>query len=171
MAMACLAVLLAGAAVILAMRSHGILVLSIRSGSMQPSICSGDLVAIRTRPGEPPGLGQVVLHGGPDGDLLVKRVVGIPGDSVRFSIDGVERNGRPAARASACPPPRERDASDLEMTVPAGTVFVVGDNASISEDSRNYGAVPLSAVAGTLVGHLPLSRCECGDIASGERRD
>ena len=116
-------------------------------------------------------LGQVILHGGPEGDLLVKRVVGIPGDSMRFSIDSVKRNGRRSAHSSACSLPKESEEFDLEMTVPMSSVFVVGDNVQISEDSRNYGAVPLSAVAGTLIGHLRLSQCACGDISFNNRSD
>lgn len=168
---ACLALTAIGGILTIYFRYQGIVFLSVRSGSMQPTICSGDLIAIRRVAGEYLGLGQIILHGGPDGDLLVKRVVGMPGDNITFSLDNVKRNGKSVTSSFSCASTSVEDENfDFAMTVPVDSVFAIGDNLLASVDSRSHGSVPLSAVAGTLIGHVPLSRCECNDIShTGEQ--
>ena len=77
---------------------------------------------------------------------FIKRVVGEPGDRIRVVEGRVFRNGRPL---------RERYTSDtcagsvgrgcdlpVEITVPAGHWFMMGDNRGASDDSRFWGPVP-----------------------------
>lgn len=69
----------------------------------------------------------------------IKRLVGLPGDTVRLH------------RSKALWENIESMSSDSEFvswTVPAGHCFVLGDNPDTSVDSRFYGAIPLRAIRG-----------------------
>jgi inner membrane protease subunit 1 len=66
------------------------------------------------------------------GRLVCKRLLGLPGDII-------------------CVDPTGLKAPSLEhVVVPRGHLWLMGDNADFSRDSRDYGPVPLSLVRGTL---------------------
>lgn len=92
-------------------------------------------------------------------DHLVKRLIGLPGDHVRCcnALGQLEVNGSPIDESPYLRlPPGDTSASDIEfdVTVPAGTVWVLGDNRTRSQDSRynqdepGEGFVPLDNVVG-----------------------
>lgn len=154
-----------GLATIAWLRTSGLIFLSVNSDSMRPNYCSGDLIVARTKQhaGALPTLGEVIVHGGPEGNLLVKRFAGLPGDRMTFSPNHLFRNGVSALSWPVCAGAVTEGSSDFALTVPADAVFVAGDNLPVSEDSRSFGAVPTSAVAGVVVARFPLSRCACRD--------
>jgi len=92
--------------------------------------------------------GDVVAFVHSDGDaraVYVKRVIGVPGDAIAIDRGVVRVNGRTLDE----PYVNSRDATGMRSTtVPAGAVFVLGDNRRESDDSRAFGAVPESAVIG-----------------------
>lgn len=154
-----------------------------------------------------PARGDVVVFRGPaeDNHDVIKRVIGLPGDSIQMRGGQIILNGRPVPKqrvadfvipisdnypTSECPPPFQEDgpngapmcryqqfretlpngrsynvldrgdfpqADDTELyTVPAGHVFVMGDNRDDSGDSRfpapdGVGLVPLERVQGKAI--------------------
>jgi len=90
-------------------------------------------------------------------DHLIKRVIGLPGDKVsccndlgQMSVNGVPIK-EPYLKLPAGAP---ASATDFSVTVPKGTIWVMGDNRNDSKDSRyngdtpSKGFVPLSDVTG-----------------------
>lgn len=83
----------------------------------------------------------------------IKRVIGVPGDTVGVHGGRVRVNGRPIAESYT---DVSTDRDEPDVTLGPGQIYVLGDNRRIGEsvDSRYYGAVELSDVAGPVAWHL-----------------
>jgi signal peptidase I len=94
------------------------------------------------------------------GQTFVKRLVGLPGDTLRISQGDVYRNGvkETGSYIQACPDPSLCTFSRT-ITVPRGQYYLMGDNRGISDDSRYWGPVPQSWIIGTaFASYWPPSR-------------
>ena len=84
-------------------------------------------------------------------EFLLKRLIGLPGDSIRVEADGsVWINGAELDQQFITDLANGKIAptQTAEMTVPKGQFFVMGDNRPESCDSRLYGTIPMTSVAG-----------------------
>jgi signal peptidase I len=99
---------------------------------------------------------------------FIKRLVGVPGDTLEIREPVLYRNGQPITGAASFekefkqidgyPGYRNKELGDPfqiyltkpgdTVTVPSGNYFACGDNSSNSEDSRYWGFVPAAAVVG-----------------------
>lgn len=95
--------------------------------------------------------GDVVVFERPPTDVgmikdLIKRVIALPGETVEGRDGGVYVNGRrlvePYLPAGAVTTPFG------PQRIPAGRVWVMGDNRANSSDSRVFGPVPQSRIVG-----------------------
>ena len=124
------------------------------SASMTPTVAPGDhLLLHKRRPTEVAVGDVVVLHDPLDpGDLVVKRVIAVDGDSIGFEDGVLVRNGRPVTE------PYTADFLDGVYygpdVVPPGMLYVLGDNRVDSVDSRRFGPVPLASVVGRVDARL-----------------
>jgi signal peptidase I len=147
------AVLIAAAAILLGLLAVRLWVLepvAVDSDSMAPTLAPGSLVFV-FKPG--PALsgvhaGDLVVFKSPvDASAVVKRVVAVGGQQVEVQdavlyVDSA-RVDEPFVD------PATIDGTYFPRTdVPAGTVFVMGDNRERSIDSRDYGPVPLDRIEG-----------------------
>jgi signal peptidase I len=136
----------------------------VRSGTMEPTVAPGTSMISRLLDGEEIRRGDLVIFeaGQRDGRpvRLVTRVIAVGGDRVSCCDPGhrIEVNGRSVTESYLDPRvPLADVAMDFSALVPPGSVFVAGDNRSISNDSRTFanqpggGAVPLSKVDGVIV--------------------
>jgi signal peptidase I len=163
------------------------------TGSMRPTILEGDRIVVnklaydlkipytgwRIARWDDPNRGDIVVMFSPtDGKRLVKRVVGLPGDSVAVARGALVVNGRQvpyspirpgmvtgltleeptpilateelgdAPHAVMISPRSPWHRSFESYIVPDGSYFVMGDNRDHSLDSRHFGAVERHRIVG-----------------------
>jgi signal peptidase I len=130
--------------------------LRISSASMEPTFDVGNVVLVSQHRPEPDDLGHgdVVTFVSPeDGRRTVKRVVGLPGDSVVIKDSVLFVNDRAVDE-----PYVDHALIDAyysrTYSVPEGTVFLLGDNRGNSIDSRDYGPVPVEDLLGRVIVRL-----------------
>lgn len=98
------------------------------------------------------------IHGQVRLNRYVKRVVGVPGDTIDIIDQVVYRNGvaleEPYAQGLSY-----KKQVGLPLQVPEGKVFVLGDNRENSNDSRWFGCVDIKSIEGRVVFKLwPLNQ-------------
>jgi signal peptidase I len=112
----------------------------------------------------------------PDESDFIKRVIGLPGDTVRCCDAGhVQVNGRSLNETYLYQDDRARFGP---VTVPKGKLWVMGDHRSDSADSRANGPIPVKNVIGHAVVIVwPVSRwarlptpSTFGDVPNGNPR-
>lgn len=175
--------------IVLLLRSFLIEPFRIPSGSLEPTLLVGDFVAVnkfayglrlpviekKIVPIAHPKTGQIAVFRWPPEPSYdyIKRVIGTPGDHVRYhnkvlTINGVEAkqtfvkytidesSGNPVAQYSEALHGVVHDifirtdvpAINFDVIVPEGSYFMMGDNRDDSADSRFWGFVPESYLRG-----------------------
>ncbi len=129
--------------------------------SMLPTLHDGDRLLL-TKSYDTPHRGDIVVFATLDPEHkeedLVKRVVAIPGDTVEVRQGVAIVNGAVESTSSLLTSPYDETAV-APLVVPAGTVFVLGDNRPIALDSRDMGPIPIATVKGAArYLFLPLAR-------------
>lgn len=126
----------------------------IPSGSMIPTLDPGDRVLVLKfwyhLPKIEPKRQQVMVFKYPVDPRrdFVKRVIGLPGDTVEIMDGKVFVNGVHMAEPYVVHP----DTYNMKaLTVPAGNYFCLGDNRPNSQDGRFWGMVPESFIRGPVV--------------------
>ena len=114
-----------------------------------------------------PHRGDVVVFIPPNNprDKYIKRIIGLPGETVSVQSGVVYINGKPLQE-----PYVDSPMSDMpEVKVPYDSVFVMGDNRSVSLDSRAFGPVKISSIIGrAVVVYWPINHFQFLLACSGE---
>jgi signal peptidase I len=124
------------------------------SGSMETTLLIGDRYLV-----DKVGFRVTGLHRGDIvearmvGTLSVKRVIGLPGDTVSCAGGRVLVNGRPLDEpyADNADYPDQMRTECTTVTVPLGRLYLLGDHRPVSRDSRQLGPVSEDAVTGRVL--------------------
>ena len=84
---------------------------------------------------------------------FIKRVIGLPGDYVEIKNKSVYLNGQ-ALEEKYLDAGTVTDSAEgffLDVVVPDGYVYVLGDNREVSGDSRRFGCIPIDKIEGKAV--------------------
>lgn len=90
----------------------------------------------------------------------IKRVIGLEGDKIEITEEGqVLRNGEVIEEKYLNDGKTNQNGDYINIIVPEGTVYVMGDNRLQSKDSRSFGCVPKDKVEGYVVTRVwPLNK-------------
>ena len=123
---------------------------------MLPAIRPGDWLLVRSRDAPSLKRGEIIVHATVQGgsEAFVKRVVGLPGEEVRLREGVLYIDGEPLREPYLGGLPPGIGLDDRAWTVDEGAVFVMGDNRAHSTDSRDYGAVGLDSILGSVVSRV-----------------
>ena len=139
-------------------RAYAVQSFYIPSSSMSPTLVPGDRVIVDKLSGSIHRGDIVVFHnvpadvGGPP--MLVKRVIGLPGQTISGTASHVLIDGRPIAEpwlpalSGICANP-SRPITPTKIA--ANHYFMMGDCRGDSDDSRYWGTVPSSDIVGKVV--------------------
>ncbi len=93
-----------------------------------------------------PRRGDIVVIELPEqAEMLIKRVVGLPGETIEVRGGKVYIDGEQLEESWAVNP---GGGSYGPQTIPPLHVFIMGDNRGASNDSRNFGPVPIEHIVG-----------------------
>lgn len=127
--------------------------------SMMPTLHNGDRMIVN-KLGNPDRFDIIVFHA-PEQKDYIKRVIGLPGDTVEYRDDILYVNGKAYEEpyldfykeqiiddGPLTPDFTLEETPGGNITVPEGAVFVMGDNRRFSKDSRHIGTISFDEIIG-----------------------
>lgn len=131
--------------------------IKVTSVSMAPTLAEGDVLFIDKITPVLSGInpGDIVVAADDEGNQIVKRVGAIAGQTLEIYDSKVriskEEISEPYIKAY-----NPGGIFHAPLEVPAGEVFLLGDNRIHSVDSRNFGTIPVSSIIGRVAVAVPL---------------
>lgn len=139
------------AAVLFAVFTWGLLLWRVQDREMAPSVRDGDLL-LALRPETERSRGDVVIYRA-EGQRRVGRIAAIGNDAVEITEDG-ELTVNNAIQNEGIFYPTQTEVGRISLTVPEGSVYILGDYRTACRDSRDFGPVPKGNIEGKVIGLL-----------------
>lgn len=129
--------------------------IKVQGASMYPTYEDKDVIIV-SKTSKIERFDQIVFQSPIEDELYIKRVIGLPGDTVEMKDDVLYVNGKAYEESYVNRQTEELRTTENftleallgEATVPKDTYFVLGDNRLKSSDSRHYGFISHEAVYG-----------------------
>lgn len=124
----------------------------VKGDSMTPTLQNNKLIFVQ-KAFVTPTLGDIVVFNRPQENYkVIKRVIGVEGDTISIVKGKVLRNGEEIKEEYIGEMPTYTvPGADSSWKVGKNQLFVLGDNRSISIDSRTYGCIDMNLLVGKLI--------------------
>nr|WP_106779741.1 signal peptidase I [Lysinibacillus timonensis] len=147
-----------GIAVALLCREYIFSPVVVKGASMMPTYENSDVIIV-SKISQINRFDHIVFEAPYEDEFYIKRVIGLPGDTIEMKDDVLIINGveyeEPYVNRENDSPLQNRITEDFtlqELTgkdkVPEGYMFVLGDNRLKSADSRHYGLISMDSILG-----------------------
>lgn len=125
----------------------------VQGNSMYPTYKDGEIVWY-FRNFQEYSRGDVIMLRMPGGESYIKRITAVPGDMVDVDGGKLYVNGRAVNEPYADGETYRKEDGIMvyPYKLPKGKYFVMGDNRTVSEDSRNFGPVSSVQIKGKIAG-------------------
>lgn len=134
----------------------------VQGESMMPTLMDGNGIIVNKIDYHfsTPEHGDIIVFHYPNAEDFVKRVIGLPGDTIVYKDDQLYRNGKKVPEPYLDAYKKEiKDGKPLTADftleenrgtekVPEGKLWVMGDNRRVSTDSRMFGFIDIGDVVG-----------------------
>ena len=134
----------------LAFKAYVVEAFRIPGETMKPTLIPGDRLLVRKNRRYIPKRGDVVVFKSTNAVPYVRRVAALPDETVEITDELLFINGRKVRYRPIKSIEHFNEGFGLEepYKIGANHIFLIGDNATISNDSRSFGAIPVSDVIG-----------------------
>lgn len=132
--------------VVVIIRTFIVTPIVVQGESMYPTLLGGELMILKKYDTSYERNDIVVVNKSVEGDNLIKRVIGLPGETIRYKNDNLYINGKIVEDTYA-----SGDTGNFqEITLGEDEYFLMGDNREISLDSRTLGVIKKQEIEGTV---------------------
>ena len=130
--------------------SSGTDVLVVKPSFLRGAIKAGDILVFRAP------AGSSCASAGANAHQIVKRVIGLPGQTIWSAHGSIYVDGRRLREPGWYNPPFGElgQRRIVRTAIPTGSYFVMGDNRTDTCDSRAFGPMPKSHLVGKVVATL-----------------
>ena len=120
--------------------------IQVQQSSMEPTLYDGDILVVNTR--RTPTYGDIIIVGDVEDYWIIKRVIGLGGDTIEIKDGYVYRNGSRLEEEYLV---ELTDAKGwTKRTLAEDEIFYLGDNRDVSKDSRSLGPCKTENIVGVV---------------------
>ena len=132
--------------VVVTLRTFLVTPIMVSGESMVPTLSGGELMLLKKYDTDYERFDIVVVNKNVEGDNLIKRVIGLPNETIKYRNNNLYINGEKLEDVYAY-----GDTGNFrEITLGEDEYFLMGDNREISLDSRTLGIIKKSEIEGTV---------------------
>lgn len=132
--------------VVVTLRTFIVTPIMVSGESMVPTLSGGELMLLKKYDTDYERFDIVVVNKNVEGDNLIKRVIGLPGETIKYRNNKLYINDNIMEDIYAY----GETGNFREITLGADEYFLMGDNREISLDSRTIGIIKKSEIEGTV---------------------
>lgn len=132
--------------VVISLRTFIVTPIVVEGESMVPTLSGNELMILKKYDTSYERFDIVVVNKSVEGDNLIKRVIGLPGETIKYRNNKLYINGEVLEDVYAY----GETSNFIEITLGEDEYFLMGDNREVSKDSRVIGIIKHAEIEGTV---------------------